>query len=161
VVLVLIGITVSMVTLSIGSAGDREAEQEARRLAALVGLASEEAVLKSQELGIRFREDGYEFYGMGAEGWAPLKDDVLRTRTLPAGFVVRAWVEGMPVDPDRETEQEEEGGRRPHGYFLSSGERTPPFEVELGPEYGTRYRVAVPMLGDLEVKGPFEAEQRR
>jgi general secretion pathway protein H len=156
VVMVLIGITVGLVSLSVRSSGEREAEREARRLAALVDLASEEAVLKSQELGILFRRDGYQFLTLDANNvWQPVQDDVLRVRTLPSGFVLTAYVEGLPVDPDRRLETP-----APHGFFLSSGERSA-FEAEVGPEHGTRYRVTVPVVGDLSVAGPVEGTPGR
>jgi general secretion pathway protein H len=156
VVLVLIGITVGIVSLSVRSSGEREAEQEARRLAALVDLASEEAVLKAQEIGILFRRDGYQFYRLGADSaWQPLQDEVFRVRTLPAGFVLAAYADGLPINFDKPSETP-----KPHGFFLSSGERTA-VEAELGPEHGVRYRVVIPILGDLQVLGPNDREPRR
>jgi general secretion pathway protein H len=156
VVLVLIGITVGMVTLSVGSAGDRQAELEVRRLAALVDLASDEAVLKAQEIGIRFRRDGYEFYTLNTENvWEPLQDEVLRVRTLPQGFELAASSDGVPFDLDEKTPET----LKPHGFFLSSGERSA-VEVELGPEHGARYRIVVPIVGDLVMDGPHTPKGR-
>ena len=155
VVMVLIGITVGLVSLSVRSSGEREAEQEARRLAALVQLASEEAVLKSQEIGILFRRDGYQFYFLGSDNtWQPLEDEVFRVRTLPPGFVLAAYADDLPIDLDRQPEEP-----KPHGFFLSSGERTA-VEAALGPEHGVRYRVQVPIIGDLQVFGPNDLEAR-
>jgi len=62
VVLVIVSIILTFVTLTAG--GDPRAEQlqrETRRLAALLEMASEEAVLSSQQLAVRFSEEGYEF----------------------------------------------------------------------------------------------------
>jgi general secretion pathway protein H len=159
VVLILIGITVSLVTLSIGTAGAGQAEQEARRLAALIGVASEEAVLKSEEVGVFFRPDGYEFYFLAPDNtWKRPDgtDDVLRARTLPSGFILAASVEGMPLRFEKPKEQQP---LAPHAYLLSSGERSP-FEVELGPAGGVHYRVHVPVLGEITVT-PIEAPVAR
>ena len=61
-VVVIIGILVTMLTLSIGVTGsDRDLEREDNRLRALVSLASEDALLQGRELGLTFLEDGYEF----------------------------------------------------------------------------------------------------
>ena len=62
VVLVLISIIFTFAMLSFG--GDDVAElmeQEVRRLETLVALAADEAIIRGDELGIRFTGDGYEF----------------------------------------------------------------------------------------------------
>ena len=61
-VLVLMGIIVSMMTISVGDGGKfRELEEEANRLRALIKMAREEAILRSQEWRIVFKEDAYQF----------------------------------------------------------------------------------------------------
>lgn len=149
VVLVLIGIIVSFAVLSAGTSGEREAELEARRLAALIDLAGEEAVLKSREMAVLFSPDGYQFLALGDDNaWAALDDRVLRQRTLPAGFSLKLSVDGLPVDIAKPQETPE-----PQVFLLSDGERSA-FEVDLGvADGGVRYRVTGPMLGDLQVSG--------
>jgi general secretion pathway protein H len=148
VVMVLIGIIISFAVLSIGSAGEREAEQEARRFAALVDLASEEAVLKSTEMGILFQPDGYRFLAMGADdAWQPLEDDVFRLRRLPPGMALTLAVEGLPVTLEKPSEKP-----LPQVFLLSSGERTP-FEIGVAIPDGRRFQVAVPAIGDAVVMG--------
>lgn len=109
VVMVIIAILVTAVSLSLK--GDRVGEalgEEAKRLTALLNLAREEAVMRDRDLGLVLASDGYFFVqkanegedvsGSEAEGEAvnsaaefmPLVDDTLfRSRTLPAGTVLR------------------------------------------------------------------------
>ena len=60
VVVVIIGITLSFAVLTVSS-GEDEVETEARRFAALVKLAGEEAVLRSRELAVEVQRSGYRF----------------------------------------------------------------------------------------------------
>ncbi|HAG20441.1 MAG TPA: type II secretion system protein GspH, partial [Pseudomonas sp.] len=60
VVIVLLGILVSVAVLSVGgSSTSRELRDEARRLAALIGVMSDEAVLDSREYGLLINSEGY------------------------------------------------------------------------------------------------------
>ncbi|MGE0080920.1 MAG: type II secretion system minor pseudopilin GspH [Thiohalomonadaceae bacterium] len=151
VVLVLIGIVTSIAVLSVGSSGEGEVELEARRLGALMALASEEAVLRSREMGIAFTAEGYQFLALGDDNaWVALNDEVFRPRTLPAGFSLRLSVDGLPVDIAKPKEKPE-----PQVFLLSDGERTA-FEVDLGVIDGVRYRITAPVLGDLQVAAAAE-----
>ena len=61
-VLVLMGIILSMVTISVGDGGKyRELEEEATRLKTLIGMAREEAILNSQDWVLAFKKDAYRF----------------------------------------------------------------------------------------------------
>lgn len=60
VVLVIIGTLVSLAVLSTGnSSGSRELRNEAERLAALIGVLADEAVLDGQEYGLLVNAEGY------------------------------------------------------------------------------------------------------
>lgn len=122
VVLLIIGLTVGFVTLSINTGGAaRQTEEEARRLAALIELARQEAVLRSQELAIEFRRDGYRFLRLAEQKWLPLGDDeLLRQRALPSGIELALDLEGDDVTLSTTPEQE-----TPHVFLLSSGESSP------------------------------------
>lgn len=149
VVLVIVSIVLSFVTLTAG--GDSRGEQlqrETRRLAALLEMASEEAVLSSQQLAVRFSEDGYEFMVLRGGEWLPLDDDpLLRARSLPEGVELRLELEDNPP-PSLITEDSE----LPQVFLLSSGEMTP-FEVTLSaPESERRFLVKANLLGQLELE---------
>jgi len=149
VVLVIIGVILTFVGLSGG--GDSRAEQmqlEMRRLAALIELASEEAVLRSEQLAIRFGETDYEFMLLEADQWSPISDiPLLRHRELPKGIELRLELEENPP-PGLKAEEAES----PQVFLLSSGEMTPFILTLSAPETERRFQVKASLLGQLELE---------
>ena len=157
VVLVIVGVVLTFATLSMR--GDSRAEQldrEARRLAALLELASEEAVLRSEQLAVRFDDDGYVFLRLQGGQWLPLAEDPqLRERRLPAGVRLELALEDSPVPDLMAADEAGEAGdeeQLPQVFLLSSGEMTP-FEVTLAAaETEQESRVRADLLGRLEIE---------
>jgi general secretion pathway protein H len=149
VVLVIIGIILSFMSLSTG--GDKRAEQmerEARRLMALLQLASEEAVERSQQLAIRIGENDYAFMIRQDNQWLPLEDEQpLRPRELPAGIEFKLELEENP--PPGLTAQDAE---QPQIFLLSSGEMTPFVLTLSAPGTEKHYRIQATLLGRLELE---------
>jgi len=151
-VLVIIGITLTFAVLSIGDGGQSaRIEREARRLAAVVDMASEEAVMQSRELGLRFSRDGYRFVRLDSDKWQPVgDDDALKAHDVADGIHMAFSVEGVSGSGDR---SKDAGPDRPQVLLLSSGERTPfdaTFSMDDG---GPHFRVSVPPLGEIGVEG--------
>lgn len=149
VVLVIIGIVVSMATLSLGNNAARQVELEADRLRALIELAKEEALFDAEELGIAFWQNGYTFYRLDDQEWTPVSGDAeLRPRTLPEGLSITLGLEGLdaelaPIDRQR---------KRPQIFIMSSGEVTP-FRAEIG--IGDTYVIlTADALGNLAFAAP-------
>jgi len=168
VVLVLIGIIFSFAVLSVSRNDEGEVlKRETRRLATLIDMANNEAVIRGQELAIHFTRDGYAFLLLQLEGWKELPDDpLLKPHKLPAGFSVRIEVEGDPPglgqkekgDAPGLSQQDEKADETltPQVYILSSGEMTP-FSATLQAEHSqVRYLLTATMLGKLD----WEAEKR-
>jgi general secretion pathway protein H len=144
VVLMIIGVILSMGTLSIDlGGGEEKLRVEAQRLRALLELASEEAEISFREVGVAFEEQAYSFhYYQDASGespavWLPMDgNSTFRVRHLPAGFRIGILLEGEPValgDPVQEEDNPTQGVL-PQLLLLSSGEATP-FVVTLsGPD---------------------------
>ncbi|MGB1582125.1 MAG: type II secretion system minor pseudopilin GspH [Nevskiales bacterium] len=148
VVVLIIGIVVSFATLSVSGRSQQDRlNNEARRLAELMQLASDEAVLQSMELGLRSKNAGtaYEFLVLGEEGrWNPYElDGPLRERRLPSGINMSIVAEGFQppastkeqsdtstTDSESQKEKEPDEEIRPSLLLLSSGEMTP-FEIHL------------------------------
>jgi len=180
VVVVIIGILATMMTLSLGvTGGDRELEQDVKRLRALIAVASEDALLQGRELGITFVEDGYEFALLDPDEnrWVRLQADrVLRSRTFDEGIELAVQIEGREVrlqtrdefnDQFVETEEEtkeavdEEPGSPfrgrnneflPQIFIFSSGEISPPFEARMRREFQNLVLVlAAEPDGSLEI----------
>jgi general secretion pathway protein H len=161
VVLVLIGIIFSFAVLSFG--GDDYAElmeQETHRMMTLLGLASDEAVLRGDELAVLFTEDGYSFLILDDEQqWRLTSDDaLLKSYALPEGVDLRLEVEGEPpiltaADVDLEALVEdgldEEEELQPQVFILSSGEMTPFTVTFMSRQSRIRYHLTASLLGTL------------
>jgi general secretion pathway protein H len=150
VVLLIIGVIITFAGISLrGDPWDGSLREETRRLAALLDLAAEDAMLVGRELAVRFESDGYRFLHLQQGEWTGLADPgALRPRQLPPGMELELrLLEGGPaMDP------EEDG---PQVYILSSGEMTP-FVLRLQtPERAYRYELRADLFGQLDWEGPL------
>lgn len=152
VVLVIIGVVVTFVTLSIGADPQSKAlETEARRLLSLVELASEESVLRSNELALKFTESSYEFFTLENGQWQAVEDDPqYRKRDLPKGMSMKLTLEEAPsidLTGDKDKIQ-------PQVFLLSSGEMTP-FTLEFhGDATQRHFNVKATLTGQLTFETP-------
>ena len=102
VALVIVAVGLSLAVISLRPDPRGVVRQEADRLAALLGLASEEAVTGGRPLAWVSRAGGYEFQAreIGDQGpeWTLLRgDDLLHPRELPSGIqLVDIQVDGQP-----------------------------------------------------------------
>ena len=167
VVLVLIGIIFSFAVLSVSRNDMDEAmKRETRRLATLIDLANDEAVIRGQELAIHFTRNGYTFLVLQIDGWRELQDDrLLKPYILPAGFNVRIEVEGDTPGLGQQDKEDSPGlGQQdkktedtltPQVYILSSGEMTPFSATFQADNSRIRYHLTASILGKLD----WEAEK--
>jgi general secretion pathway protein H len=156
VVLVLVGIIFSFAMLSLGGDDLGEMmEQETRRLVTLLELASDEAVLRGEELAVHFSDAGYEFLVLQNTDWQSSGEDgLLKAYQLPAGIEIRLEVDGDPpglTEPD----DEDDDSLTPQVFILSSGEMTPFTATLQSHDSTTRYRLSASVLGSLD----WEVEQ--
>jgi general secretion pathway protein H len=158
VVLVLIGIIFSFAMLSLS--GDDISDlmkQETRRLATLLELAGDEAVLRGEELAVNFTGDGYEFLVMQNYSWQSAADDVLlKAYKLPADIELRLEVEGEPPElsgmaaqQDADAEDDDEEILAPQVFILSSGEMTPFSATFTSLQSNYRYHLSTSLLGKV------------
>jgi general secretion pathway protein H len=148
VVIVILGVIVASATLAVGVLGrDRELENEARRFAAVIDQAREEAELQGMDLGIFLARPAYEYfrYDSRREQWQPIDDDKLFiTRELPEGVHFRLWLDRREVilKPKLEEFDEKELDKHlPQLLVLASGELNP-FELRFEREgTSTQWRV--------------------
>jgi general secretion pathway protein H len=138
VVIVIIGVMVSMATLSIGVLGaDREVKEEAERFWAVLRQAREEAELQAIDVAIFVGQTDYEFlrFDTRRNEWMPIVEDKLYAqRTLPEGLRFRLWLENReivlkPGLPDR-SKKDESQKWPPQITVLSSGDVVP-FEMHI------------------------------
>lgn len=167
VVIVIIGIVSSFALLSTGLVShDQPINKESQRLLALLQMASEESVLKSEELGLMVSTDGYHFVRYDQNAWQPMDDDLFRERSLPDHLTLNLVLEGRPIvldDPaadsdtkaksdtedskdSKDTKDAKDKPNPPQIVFLSSGEVSP-FALTLSERPGTTESV-IKSVGD-------------
>lgn len=152
VTIVVIGIIVGSATLMFGDPGKDEFTEEKDRLATLINLAQEEAVMQSRDYGIGFWEDGYGFFeytGMVDENnqpvWPALEDDdMLRKRKLPKGMQLKLALEGIDIVMSAVEVD------KPQVFILSSGEMSP-FKLTMSFDDRLQTTIDADALGNLEV----------
>jgi general secretion pathway protein H len=149
VVMVLIAIIFSFAMLSMH--GDNVADlmqQESQRMETLLNLASDEAVVKGEELAVRFRNDSYEFLRLGDSGWSSSNDGLLKEYRMPADIELHLDVSG---DPPALGKKKHHSADLPQVYILSSGEMTP-FSVRFRSGLSKReYLLEANVLGTVTV----------
>jgi len=145
VVIVIIGIIASMAVVSVRVlGGDHEMDQEAKRLAAVLTQARDEAILQGRDLGLRLDSRGYDFlrYDNRNERWELATDDpLLRERTLPDGLEAGLLLESRPMKLPARAAPSEQSPASPQVVVMASGDVVP-FEVRLE-RAGTRELRAV------------------
>jgi type II secretion system protein H len=160
VVIVIIGVIVASATLSVGILGrDREAEEQARRLWAVLVQAREEAELQGLDAGVFIHGQGYDFlqFDPRQNRWIPIEDDKLfAPRSLPEGLGFRLWLESKaivmrPSAVDR-SDVSEDKKWPPQVLVLSSGDILP-FELQIEREHQPAiWRVLSLPDGDVRIE---------
>ncbi|WP_020653783.1 type II secretion system minor pseudopilin GspH [Massilia niastensis] len=83
VVLVIIGITLGLASLNAMPSPRQDLQQEAQRLALLLQLARDEAIVRNRLVAFEANGERYRFIVRNDNGWEPVtRDDLLRERTF-------------------------------------------------------------------------------
>jgi general secretion pathway protein H len=147
VTIVIVGIVLSIVTLSLNLAGDdREIRREVQRLMSILEVAQDDAMLQGREFGIEFLLGAYRFveYDSLSGLWLEIPgEDVLRMRALPEGMELSLRLEDKLItleenpialaangDEDNDDRTLQAKNYAPHVLIFSSGEMTP-FELRI------------------------------
>jgi general secretion pathway protein H len=123
IVVLIVGIVSGLAVIAVRSDPGERVATEAKRLSALLTLASQESVLQSRELAVEIARDGYRFLVLAADGWTEHDDPVFRARTMPEDVTLQPVIEGEDL-----ARRNTRGRREPRIYLLSGGEMTP-FEI--------------------------------
>ncbi len=126
VVLLVAGILLTTVQLTVPARPDAVVEESAQRLAALTRIAQEEAIMRSQMLGIRFDEEEYRFLLLQGRQWSDLDDPLLQPREIDEALTLEFELQGPP-HPEEGEEREKPPDRRkpPQVLIFPEGEMTP------------------------------------
>lgn len=150
VVVFIIGITLTLATLTVGNRTQEALEQEALRLSARLKLAGEESVMQAREYALEFTADGYRFMVFENNEWRALKqDDTLRARRLPDGLWMKVNLPDKPA-PDESVEAKPDEKTPQRIYLLSSGEMSA-FEIDFGFSQTADYRLTGQFDGSLKL----------
>ena len=147
VVLVIIAIVISLAVLSIGATGrDSQLDEESRRIAGLVDLLHDRALLEGRDFGLRIEPAAYEFvvYEAAHDRWKSIdQDQEFRRRTLPKGLSFQLELDSQVVvikEPDHGL-SDNQPPPGPQVAIAASGEATP-FRLTLTRE-GTTAKASV------------------
>jgi general secretion pathway protein H len=143
VVIVVIGIISTIVLLGLDNfREDRELQTEAKRIASLIELTSDEATFQGRNFGLRLMQNGYQFFehdpltGIWREVFL---DDLMRQRQLIQGTKFELFLEKKQIlldtvtadsAPNNNTEDDLTQEYLPHIFILSNGDITP-FNLEI------------------------------
>ena len=146
VVVMIIAIISAVSVLALGNLGDdRALQNEARRMTALIEMASDEAMLQGRDFGLAVSQRGYRFveYDPFTEHWFEvIGDDLMRPRTLAEDTEFDLFLEDKRIAlkleaAETERSDDDDGDHKdltdeylPHVLILSSGD-IPPFVLEI------------------------------
>ena len=148
IVVFIIGVIVTFASLSIGQHGDRYVEDEAKRLHHLLRLATEEAILRSQELSLLLTSTGYKFASLQGPKWEPITDDpFFREREFSEVVTVKLIIDEQEVSLGNSEQPAKI-------YLLSSGELTPSFTLILKGENDVEYKINGEITGQVTYQQP-------
>ncbi|AYF87419.1 type II secretion system protein GspH [Pseudomonas sp. DY-1] len=128
VVMVVIACLAGLAVISSGVAGPaRELNNEAERLAGLIGVLADEAVLDNREYGLRLERDRYQvyYYDESSSRWQPMSDGA---RQLPEWAELTFELDGEPLvlpAPAKDEKKAKDARPVPQLIILSSGELSP------------------------------------
>ena len=167
VVVMIIAIISAVSVLALGNLGDdRALQNEARRMTALIEMASDEAMLQGRDFGLEVSQRSYRFveYDPFTEHWFEvIGDDLMRPRTLAEDTEFDLFLEDKRIAlkleaAETERSDDDDGDDKdltddylPHVLVLSSGDITP-FVLEI---YRSTDRASVQLsaspAGELKV----------
>ena len=163
VVVFIIATIISITMLSIGVIGeDEELDTERVRLASLIQMIQDEAMLQGREFGIEIMTSSYRFVEFDplTRQWAEVPgDDLYRLRYLPEGLEFELYIDGKRIelqnDPVRleDPEKPTRAGSQPfapHLFVFASGEFTAYEIILLRPQTGARLVMRGDVLGEID-----------
>ena len=164
VVVIIIATVSSIALLSMNLIGDdRDLNTERKRLATILEVAQDEAVMQGREFGLELLRTGYRFVEFDPlqSQWSEIPgDELFRLRKLPEGIELELYVEDKRIlledDPkqfkqaDDETMQIGIDDYTPHLLLFSSGEMTA-YEIRVRRyDSGQELVMRGDILGEIE-----------
>jgi general secretion pathway protein H len=166
VVVVIMAVVISLAVLSIGVTGkDSQLDEETRRIAGLIGLLHERALLEGRDFGMRIEPTAYEFvvYEPYRDRWLKMDQDrEFRRRELPRGVSLQLQLDSQTVvlkavDPNHLGNQVLPN---PQVAIAASGEGTPFRLTLLRENTNAKASVDGDALGRISRAGSDQADRR-
>ena len=166
VVVVIMAIVISLAILSVGTTGrDTQLDEESRRIAGLIGLLHERALLEGRDFGLRIEPSAYEFvvYEPRRDRWLTLdQESEFRHRELPKGLNFQLQLDSqiVVIKPIDRNLSSDEAPPTPQVAIAASGEGTP-FRLTLMRD-GTTATASVDgdAMGKISRAGSEQPEKR-
>jgi general secretion pathway protein H len=162
VVVVIMAVVISLAVLSISVTGrDTQIDQESQRIAGLIDMLHERALIEGHDFGLRLEPTAYEFvaYDTRRAQWMPLDQErEFRRRTLPPGLAFLLELDArqvvlQPIDPHLSSG----APPAPQLAIAASGDSTP-FRITLvRDETKARALISGDALGKLTRRGSDQA----
>ena len=164
VVVIIIATVISIALLSMSLVGDdRELDTERKRLATLIEVAQDEAMMQGREFGLELMTSTYRFveFDPFAGQWGEIAyDEIFGSRSLPEGMEFELYVDDKRVVLDANPQQFEDPDDTdmsisidtfaPHVFIYSSGESSA-YEIRLRrPQFDQQLVMRGDILGDIE-----------
>lgn len=144
VVVIIVATVVSIALLSVGVVGeDNELDKERRRLATLIEMAQDDAMMQGREFGIELMRSSYRFVEFDplTRQWAEVPyDELYRLRFLPEGVEFALYIDDklIPLEEDPQVLEDESDSMLssstkpylPHLFVFASGESSV-YEIRL------------------------------
>ncbi|HFE38791.1 MAG TPA: type II secretion system protein GspH [Gammaproteobacteria bacterium] len=151
VVIFIIGILLSLATISVSTRSDHSLETEARRFASLMKLASDEAILNARPIAAQLAKKKYQF---SISGELENEDTLLRPRDIPEHIALEVVIEDDEIDFDALDAES-----FANIYILPSGEMTP-FSVIFSQADGLAYEVTGDFMGKIAYVGKVKRSEK-
>lgn len=151
VALVIVAVLSAAAVLAMPDFAARRGEVAAERVAALLGMACERAMVTGRDMGVVIDVDRMGFGSFAQGVFTPLPDDAaepLRTRRLPAGFSLGLRLDGRDIDLN-DIDLDRDETPRARIACQASGELTP-FELLLVRDGLPRWRITGAPSGRIE-----------
>jgi len=137
IVMLIISIVSGVAILSITHNQQKQLEQTAKKLARLITLADDEAMLKPATLGLGFSQTGYQFFHYEPSEneednhWKPLEDRHFGLQALPANVQIRILIEDheMPLNGQPQIIISESGDITPFVLLIGKSGENPAYQV--------------------------------
>ena len=148
VVILIVGLLISMATISISTSSDKSIETEAKRFASLLKLASDESIMNARPIAVQIAEQTYQFT---IAGEVESEDPIFRPREIPEQIHLSVIIEDEKIDFEKL-----EDDAFANIYVLPSGEMTP-FSVTFYQDDGVAYEVVGDFFSKIEFTGKVKS----